>query len=104
MDEPHPTNQTVEFTCRNVSELEQAKKMLVAFALFQERNATYQDAWRPGGVKAGLVKLRLKLERTWRVFWRTGGDPTDELLDVINYAVFCVRLASEEDWEGGWEW
>jgi hypothetical protein len=94
----------VTFECDNVSEYQQAMAMMQAFKLFQERNADYQDAWQPGGLRANLVKLRLKLERTWRMFWVADKDPTAELLDVINYAVFCVRCADNDDWDGGWKW
>lgn len=102
MSEPAPRIVTLE--AQTVSEYQHAMVLQQCFKLFQERNAKYQDAWKPGGVKAGMVKLRLKLERTWRMYWKAGKDPSEELLDVINYAVFCVRLSDISDWEGGWEW
>ena len=70
--------------------------------MFQERNASYQDAWRPGGLLANMVKLRLKVERAWRQLWVAKQMPMDDLADVVNYAVCCIQL--EGDLEGGWEW
>jgi len=102
MDEPD--RYEVVLDCPTVSVYRQALVMQRCLQLFAERNEIHQDAWQPGGLRANLVKLRLKVERAWRQHWCTGLRPTEELLDAINYAVFCVRCADDDDVTGGWEW
>lgn len=105
IDQPEPDDgYTVKLLARDTGEHQHALVFLRAFLLFQERNAKHRDAWQPGGAKGNLVKVRLKVERAWRQLWVGGGDPTEELLDVINYTAFCVRSCDNDDWDGGWAW
>jgi hypothetical protein len=104
MPEELPANWKVTLDCTDVSQYQHALVLQRCFQLYQERNRLHQDAWMPGGLKANLVKLRLKVERGWRQHWRGSLNPTAELLDAINYGVFCIRCADDDQWDGGWDW
>jgi hypothetical protein len=96
-----------------------------ALAVYKERNARYGDAWRRSGWRGTLTDLRRKIERAWSFLWSAeprdvvevqawqdadpkpiDADPVDvdDLIDIINYAVFSIRAVREgnRDGYGGW--
>lgn len=79
-----------------------------AMSLHMERNSTYNDTWRRSGWRGNLVKLRTKVERAWDVLWPADDGvhthDVDDLLDIINYCVFIIRLVEEGDRDGDWDW
>lgn len=99
------------------SERQQADILLEALAVYAERNARYNDNWKRQGWRGSLFKLRLKVERIWDVWWamplvhERGGLGTtrpdadvDDVLDVINNAVFAVRCIRDGNRDGEWEY
>jgi hypothetical protein len=113
-----PTPEQLEQSCK-----EQEQVLLVALAIYRERNAKYGDAWRRSGWRGTLTDLRRKIERAWAFLWNAEprvmppitdveGDPAapegsteiDDLYDIINYAAFSIRAYQEanRDGYGGW--
>jgi hypothetical protein len=99
--------------------------LMEALAVYKERNARYGDAWRRSGWRGTLTDLRRKIERAWSFLWSAeprdvvevqawqdadpkpiDADPVDvdDLIDIINYAVFSIRAVREgnRDGYGGW--
>lgn len=83
-----------------------------ALAIYKERNARYGDAWRRSGWRGTLTDLRRKIERAWSFLWHADPEQVDgpddidvdDLMDIINYAVFSIRAIREgnRDGHGGW--
>lgn len=84
-------------------EPEHLQVLLEAHQLYVERNAKYQDVWRQHGLRGNMVKLRLKIERAWRLVW-AGSDDPDDLLDTINYAAMTLRCLRDGNRDGDWDW
>jgi hypothetical protein len=83
------------------------KVLLEAYDLFIERNDKYEDNWRNQGARGNLFKLRWKVERAWRAIWNhedVAQADVDDLLDVINNAVFAIRCVRDGDRDGRWDW
>jgi hypothetical protein len=89
--------------------------LMEALEIYKERNAKYGDAWRRSGWRGTLTDLRRKIERAWTFLWHAEPTPfgspdheanveTDDLFDIINYAVFSIRAHREgnRDGYGGW--
>ncbi len=97
------------------SSVEHERVLMEALAIYKERNAKYGDAWRRSGWRGTLTDLRRKIERAWVSLWHAEPLPcespdhdrreqTDDLFDIINYAVFSIRAHREgnRDGYGGW--
>lgn len=96
-------------TAQYVSELNKDEHWQIlaeAHALYVERNQKYKDVWRSYGWRGCLVHMRTCAERAWRVAWLIGdaAKAEDNLIDLINYAVFTIRNIRAENAGGEWEW
>ena len=75
--------------------VKQMRVMLRAFAIFIERNASYRDLWREGGVQDSINHCRSKLRRM--EILKLSNDTTmrtlfeDSALDLINFTAFALR-------------
>lgn len=84
-----------------------------AMVIHKIRRASYGDNWRQQGWRGGLFKLRLKVERSWEMWWGAPPIPdgldarqadVDDLLDAINCAVMAVRAIHENNRDGKWSY
>ncbi len=103
---------------------EQFEVFWQALKMYEQRNQKYKDVWVRYGWRGCLVQARMCCERAWNDLWdapvdsraktvvvEPGQDPiipirpeTDDLIDLINYTVFCIRAvrAGNRDGTGGW--
>ena len=78
--------------------LEQAKVLATALALFAERNTITPDAWRSAGYLGNLLNASGKVGRLMANLWYKTGEngrtekPIDNALDGITYLSFFVRM------------
>lgn len=98
----------------------QAELLAEALRIYGERNERYQDNWERGGWRGTLVRLRERVDRVWDVMWDADDDmpapgydipggrketraaAKDDLLDLINFAVFTIRAMDEGNRDGDW--
>ena len=100
-------HKTPEFdTNTDLSEHEQV--LLKALAVYKERNAKYKGAWKEGGWRFSLTQIRGRIDRAWQLW---NADPrhnetvkTDDLIDLINLAVFAIRNIEAGNRDGTWPW
>jgi hypothetical protein len=82
--------------------------MIEAWTKYAERSEQYphDDPYGDGGYRAQLVEMRKKVDRLWTHFngVRDISSAIDDAEDIINYAVFFVRLVRGEDRDGVWPW
>ena len=91
---------------------EHEQVLLRALAIYKERNAGYRDRWKDYGWRGSLFQVRIRAERAWTTLWNASGDSlnTDpdkkinDLIDLINYAVFTIRNIEVGNRDGSWEW
>jgi hypothetical protein len=88
---------------------EHQKVLMEALDIYRHKNPVYRDAWRTYGWRGSLMQLRSCCERAWRVLWpaapHSGALPkVDDLLDLINYAVFTIRNVREGNRDGLWDY
>jgi hypothetical protein len=83
--------------------------LMDALDIYKQRNAQYHDSWKHSGWRGALFDMRKKVERAWKHLFNAPDDyyskeDEDELIDIINYAVFCIRAIREgnRDGKGGW--
>lgn len=89
------------------STVQQARVLMEALCVYDQRNATYKDNWKRSGWRGALFKLKLKVERAWDVWWDATPDPAgeidvDDLLDAINCAGMAVRQIESSNRDGSW--
>ena len=91
-----------------------AKRQLAVFArcmqIFNSRNQRYNDLWSSRGYKGSLFQMDHKMARVWEIFWDSEQVPTqihdefdentDDVFDLINYCVFFLRNAQDENASG----
>jgi hypothetical protein len=83
--------------------------------IYQERGKRRGELWRRQGWRGQLFNMRTCMERAWEEFWaaepqelvrkmEAGELDDDNLLDLINYTVFCIVLVRSADRDGLWEY
>jgi hypothetical protein len=87
---------------------EQARVLLEALAIYEQRNRKYNDNWKRMGVRGMLIRVRERAERLWDEFWVADGgadeSEVDDAVDLINFAAFLVRALRGETTHGGSWW
>jgi len=78
-----------------------------AVSIFKQRQASYGDAWKQYGAVANLLKAATKMDRLMEIWWFNPDgakalkkDALDDAYDLLNYAVFFIRLAREGNFIG----
>jgi len=93
------------------SSIEQLRDILNEAAdIYERRDKQYGDQWKKYGWRGALYNARRKVERAWEQLWdhdptvTLDDDPTDDLLDTINYCAMCIMevRAGNRDGTGGW--
>jgi hypothetical protein len=86
--------------------------LMRALTIHISRSKQYGQMWREYGWRGSLVHARSACERAWRMMQAHRGGVTetqrrkktvDDLLDLINYAVFTIRNIEDGN-AGTWEW
>lgn len=84
----------------------QANFLLAAFRVFKERNAVHNDLFLKSNVDEEMLHVRSKLKRAAALAEKGNGMTQaefmtfqDSMLDLINYSVFCLRLAGLGQWK-----
>ena len=92
------TIKQAEFICQDLdvplsdTNIEQMKTYLDAFAVFMERQETYQDLWKAAGSRDSARNLKSKAMRMEVLDTATHPEVcSDTGLDAINYAAFYTR-------------
>ena len=84
-------------------------------SIYEERGKRRGELWRRQGWRGQLFNMRTCMERVWTEFWnadpselarkmKAGELDDDNLLDLINYTVFCIVLIRLADRDGLWEY
>jgi len=100
---------------------EQFEVFWQALNIYEQRNQKYKDVWTRYGWRGCLVQARMCCERAWNDLWDAptdsrsdeyiapGREPiilvrpdTDDLIDLINYTVFCIRAVRAGNRDGEW--
>jgi hypothetical protein len=67
--------------------------LIEAMDKFVERNAKYKDLWQEYGIDDSLLHIKSKAARIVRLVAEDGlSADIDDAIDLINYAVFFIRL------------
>lgn len=85
-------------------------EFLRAFDIYVERNSKRDSLWRKFGWRDSLMHMRSKMERVF-VMLRSGRpeeftgtvDDMDDLYDLLNYTVFCIRNLKDNNENGDFE-
>lgn len=83
--------------------------LLKARRIYEERGRTRGEMWRGQGWRGALFNMKTCMERIWRAYWAADPDNLDEkamddVLDMINYAVFAYIMLEERNRDGNWNY
>lgn len=78
-----------------------------ALQIYEDRNNLYHDNWRRFGWRGCMFRIRERSERAWDALWDApAANPpqeiVDDLLDLMNFAAFCIRAIEEGNRDGQW--
>lgn len=87
------------------STYEHAYALVLATAMFHDRNQEVHDAWKSVGFLGNLLTLYGKIIRLMNGLWWTKSEgrsekPVDNAIDAINYTVFFLRCWWDENERG----
>lgn len=98
------TNERMMIIFEHPSEREHFDVLLRAMEIFSERRPLRgSEGWRRYGAKGAAFFIKDRANRIWDTIQIHRMVYADDALDIINYAVFCIR-AYEEDNYGGEFW
>ncbi len=121
LTDPNYDETTIHFPRDHPELKEQFEVFWQALNTYEQRNQKYKDVWVRYGWRGCLVQARMCCERAWNDLWDAPTDiraeeyvepgleeiipvrpDTDDLIDLINYTVFCIRAVRAGNRDGGW--
>ncbi len=78
-----------------------------AWMVMQDRQGKRSDVWRRSGARGMAFSIYAKAERVFENIMGRRLDQqeaVEELLDIINYSIFCYMQVASENRDGDWPW